>query len=491
MKNSVFPENFYWGGATAANQLEGAYLEGGKGLSISDLLLGGDFKNPRRITTEIENEAFYPSHEAIDHYHRYKEDVELFSEMGFKMYRFSIAWTRIFPTGLEDEPNEEGLKFYDNLIVELKKHNIEPMITISHYEPPIELTRKFNGWESREMVDLYVKYANTIIDRYKDDVKYWLTFNEINILSRDVGMGTYLGGGMYPDDINDFLNTKNIDNSQQRFQALHHQFIASAKVIKYARSLNKDLHMGCMIAYRMIYPLSSHPKDVNFAQEMTNISSFYCGDVQVKGYYPYFAKKFWKDRNIKMKFEDGDEALLKEGTVDYYTFSYYQSSTVTKTDDSAEKQEGNFFNSVKNPFLKASEWSWEVDPLGLRTALNQIYERYEMPLMVVENGLGAVDELIERDGEKTVDDDYRIDYLQSHIQAMGDAIEDGVDLVGYTSWAPIDLVSAGTGEMKKRYGYIYVDKHDDGTGTLDRYKKKSFYWYKKVIETNGRDLENN
>ncbi|NWO01197.1 glycoside hydrolase family 1 protein [Tetragenococcus halophilus] len=491
MNKSIFPGNFLWGGATAANQLEGAYNEDGKGLSISDLLLGGDVDTPRTITTEIEKGKFYPSHEAIDHYHRYKEDVALFAEMGFKVYRFSIAWSRIYPTGLENEPNEEGLRFYDNLIAELKKYNIEPMITISHYESPVELTRKFNGWESRKMIDHYVKFATTLLDRYKDDVKYWLTFNEINILSRDVGVGTYLGGGMYPDDIDDFLNTKNIDNSQQRFQALHHQFVASAKVVNYARSLNKDLHMGCMIAYRMIYPLTSHPKDVKFAQEMTNVSNFYCGDVQVKGYYPYFAKKFWQDRNIKIKFEDGDEDILKSGTVDYYTFSYYQSSTVTATDETAEKQVGNFFNGVKNPYLEASEWGWEIDPLGLRTALNQIYERYELPLMVVENGLGAVDELVERSGEKMVDDDYRIDYLQSHIQAMKEAIEEGVNLVGYTSWGPIDLVSAGTGQMHKRYGYIYVDKHDDGSGDLSRYKKKSFYWYKDVISTNGEDLENN
>ncbi len=484
-----FPDGFYWGGATAANQLEGAYQVGGKGMSISDLLLGGDVNTPWRITTEIEEGAFYPSHEAIDHFHRYKEDIALFAEMGFKLYRFSIAWTRIFPTGLEKVPNEEGLKFYDDLIAELKKYEIEPMVSLSHYESPIEMTKQFNGWESRGMIESYERFAKTVIDRYQDDVKYWLTFNEINILSRDVGVGTYLGGGMYPKDIDDFLNTQNIDNSQQRFQALHHQFVASARVIKYAKSLHKNLQMGCMIAYRMIYPLSSHPEDIRFAQEMTNISNFYCGDVQVKGRYPYFAKKFWQDRGIDLTIEAGDLEVLKEGTVDFYTFSYYQSSTVTKVNDQAEKQTGNFFNGVKNPHLTASEWGWEIDPLGLRIALNQIYERYEIPLMVVENGLGAMDTLIEKNGEYTVEDDYRIDYLRRHIKAMADAIADGVDLIGYTSWGPIDLVSAGTGQMAKRYGFIYVDKHDDGTGSLARYKKKSFYWYKKVIQSNGEGIK--
>ena len=485
MSKQQFPEGFLWGGATAANQLEGAYSVNNKGLSTDDLLLGGSFDTPRKITRIEEEGAFYPSHEAIDHYHRYKEDIKLFAEMGFKVYRFSIAWTRIFPTGLENEPNEEGLKFYDNLIAELKKYNIEPLVTISHYESPIGLTREFNGWESRKMIDQYIKFAKTIINRYHNDVKYWLTFNEINILARS--MGAYLAGGMYVGDSNVFNNTE-VNTDQMRFQALHHQFVASAIVTKYAHELDSSLNMGCMLAYRMIYPLSSNPKDVAYAQKMTQMNNFYCGDVQVKGYYPYFAKRYWDEHNIKLDILPGDNEILKEGTVDFYTFSYYQSTTVTTSKD-AKVSKGNFFNGVQNPYLKKSDWGWEIDPEGLRTALNQIYERYEVPLMVVENGLGAQDKVIEENGVKTVNDDYRIDYLRGHVKAMADAIYDGVDLKGYTSWAPIDLVSASTGEMRKRYGFIYVDKDDLGQGTYNRYRKDSFYWYKKVIESHGQDLD--
>lgn len=481
MSEYKFPKDFLWGGATAANQLEGAYDVGGKGLSTDDLLLGGSVDAPRKITRSLKENAFYPSHEAIDHYHRFKEDIKLFAEMGFKVYRFSIAWTRIYPTGLENEPNEEGLKFYDNLIAELKKYNIEPLVTISHYESPIGLTKEFNGWESRKMIDQYVKFAKTIINRYHNNVKYWLTFNEINILARS--MGVYLAGGMYVGDSNVFNNTE-VNTEQIRFQALHHQFIASAIVTKYAHEFDSTLKMGCMLAYRMLYPLSSNPKDVAYAQRLTQMNNFYCGDVQVKGYYPYFAKRYWDDHNIKLNEFPSDNKILEEGTVDFYTFSYYQSTTVTTSKD-VKVSKGNFFNGVQNPFLKKSDWGWEIDPKGLQTALNQIYDRYEVPLMVVENGLGAQDKLVEENGVKTVNDDYRIDYLQSHVKAMASAIHDGVDLKGYTSWAPIDLVSASTGEMRKRYGYIYVDKHDDGSGTLSRYKKKSFYWYQKLIKNNS------
>ena len=478
----TFPNNFLWGGATAANQLEGAYLEDGKGLATSDLLLGGSYEKSRKTTRKVEEGAFYPSHQAVDHYHRYKEDIGLFAEMGFKVYRFSIAWSRIYPTGLETEPNEAGLKFYDDLIAELKKYDIEPLVTISHYESPIGLTQAFNAWESREMIDCYVRFAETIMRRYKDDVKYWLTFNEINVLTRV--LGTYLAGGMYVGDSNDFLNV-GVENEQERFQALHHQFVASAKTVKLAREILSEFQMGCMIAYRCIYPLTAHPKDIAFAQNITNMNNLYCGDVQVKGEYPYFAKRYWKEHGISLSMEPGDLELLKEGTVDFYTFSYYQSTTVTIVDQSTEKQGGNFFNGVKNPYLKANDWGWEIDPLGLRTTLNQIYSRYQVPLMVVENGFGAVDDLTEVDGVKTVNDDYRISYLRDHIDAMYEAIQDGVDLIGYTSWGPIDLVSAGTGQMKKRYGFIYIDYHDDGSGDFSRFKKKSFDWYKEVISANG------
>lgn len=477
-----FPKDFLWGGATAANQLEGAYDKDGKGLSTMDLLTGGNNDKPRRITHQIEKDAFYPNHMGVDHYHHFKEDISLFAEMGFKTYRFSIAWSRIYPTGLEEAPNEKGLEFYDNLIAELKKYNIEPLVTISHYENPIGLTREFNAWASRKMIKKYVKFAKTIIKRYHKDVKYWLTFNETNMLTKT--LGTYLSGGMYIGDSTIFNNTSS-DSSQLRYQALHHQFLASAEIVDWAHQYDSSLKMGCMMAYRMIYPLTSHPKDVRYAQQMTEINNFYCGDVQVKGKYPYFAQKFWKDNHINLTIEDGDLELLQKGKVDFYTFSYYQSSTVTVTQKNAEKAAGNFFNGVKNPYVKRSDWGWEIDPVGLRIALNQIYERYEIPLMVVENGLGASDNLIEKNGILTVEDDYRISYLHDHIVQMGKAIEDGVNLIGYTPWGCIDLISASTGEMAKRYGFIYVDKNDDGTGTYKRYRKKSFEWYRNIIANNA------
>ena len=482
-----FPNGFLWGGATAANQFEGGFREGGKGLSTSDVLTGGTHTIPRRITPELEEKTYYPSHVAIDFYHRYKEDIALFAEMGFKTFRMSINWTRIFPNGDELEPNEEGLKFYEDVFKELKKYNIEPLVTISHYEFPYGLTKKYDGigWAEREVIDCYLRYCKAIFTRYKDLVKYWLTFNEINILARP--FGAFFGGGMLLDPKGGPINEIQ-DNEEMRFQALHHQFIASAKAVKMGHEINPDFKIGCMIAYEAIYPYTCHPDDVLLAQEKEEISNYFCSDVQVRGEYPYFAARYFKEHNINIKMEDGDLEILKEGTVDYYTFSYYMSGCESANPENIENIGGNMTLGLKNPYLKASDWGWQVDPVGLRTVLNKVYARYNIPLMVVENGFGAVDE-IEADG--SIHDDYRINYLRDHIEQMKEAIEDGVDLIGYTTWGCIDLVSAGTGEMKKRYGFIYVDKNNDGTGTLDRYKKKSFYWYKNVIRTNGEQLWSN
>jgi 6-phospho-beta-glucosidase len=476
-----FPEGFLWGGATAANQFEGGYKEGGKGLSTADVMTGGTHTIPRRITPEIDKEIHYPSHEAIDFYHRYKEDIKLFAEMGFKTFRMSIAWTRIFPNGDDAQPNEEGLKFYDNVFAELEKYNIEPLVTISHYEAPFNLAKKYNGWSDRRVIDFYVKYCETIFNRYKDVVKYWLTFNEINCLT--LPFGTFLAGAIMPQG-NGEITDASLDNAQIRFQALHHQFIASAKAVKLGHEINKDFKIGCMIAYMTNYPLTCNPEDIILAQQKDNLSNFLCSDVQVRGAYPGFAKRYFKENNINIIMEEDDEKILKEGCVDFYTFSYYMSFCVS-ADPNQEKVEGNIALGLKNPYLKASDWGWQIDPKGLRWTLNNIYNRYQIPLMVVENGLGAND-IVEEDG--SINDDYRIDYLREHIKEMREAVADGVNLIGYTPWGCIDLVSASTGEMKKRYGFIYVDKDNEGKGTLDRSRKKSFYWYKKVIETNGAEL---
>ncbi|WP_434640617.1 6-phospho-beta-glucosidase [Thermoanaerobacterium thermosaccharolyticum] len=484
MENLIkkFPEGFLWGGATAANQCEGAYNEGGKGLSTADILTSGSRTTPRRITPVLEEGTYYPSHEAIDFYHRYKEDIKLFAEMGFKVFRMSIAWTRIFPNGDDAEPNEEGLKFYDNVFAELKKYNIEPLVTISHYEAPYNLTKKYNGWADRKVIDFYVKYCETIFKRYKDVVKYWLTFNEINALT--MPFGTFGAGAMMPPEGNRELTNVSLNNDQIRFQALHHQFVASAKAVKLGHEINKNFKIGCMIAYMCTYPLTCKPEDVLLAQQKDNLSNFLCSDVQVRGAYPGFAKRYFKENNINIVMEKDDEKTLKEGCVDFYTFSYYMSNCIS-SDPNQEEIGGNLSMGLKNPYLKASDWGWQIDPKGLRWSLNNIYNRYQIPIMVVENGLGAVD-TAEEDG--SINDDYRIEYLREHIKEMKEAIADGVDLIGYTTWGCIDLVSGTTGEMEKRYGFIYVDKDNEGKGTLKRIPKKSFYWYKKVIETNGEEL---
>lgn len=476
-----FPKDFLWGGATSAIQIEGGYQEGGKGLSTADMVTVGSRKDKRRITRELQENVLYPSHEAIDFYHRFEEDIALFAEMGFKIFRMSISWSRIFPTGEELEPNEEGLRFYDRVIAELKEHGIEPLITLSHYELPYALTEKYNGWASRKLIDLFDRYAATVLERYKDSVKYWITFNEINCLLKPYG--NYMAGGMLLDD-SDLLFNLDSDHKQERIQAMHHQLVASARAVIKARELNPAIRMGCMITYHTPYPYTCHPDDVMMAQDEDLINNLMCSDVQIRGEYSGRALRYLQDHGVQLEVTPEDEELLKKGCVDYYTFSYYTPFTLSKNPPE-ELTSGNMSRGIKNPYLQTSDWGWQIDAQGLRWALNNIYHRYQIPMMIVENGLGAVDQ-VEEDG--TIADDYRIEYLREHVIAMQEAIRDGVDLIGYTPWGCIDLVSVSTGEMAKRYGMIYVDKHDDGTGSLRRLRKKSFHWYKKVIASNGEEL---
>jgi len=479
--NPQFPNNFLWGGATAANQCEGAWREGGKGVSIADLMTGGTKDSPRRLTRKIEPGTYYPSHEAIDFYHHYKEDIALFGEMGFKVFRLSINWTRIFPNGDDEMPNEAGLAFYDQVFDECHKQGIEPLVTLSHFELPYGLVEKYNGFADRRCIDFYAKYARTVFQRYKDKVKYWLTFNEINFATLPMGSLNCLG--ILDDKTTDIHHP--YDDEQRRYQALHHAFLASAKAVKLGHQINPEFKIGCMIAYLTTYPLTCKPEDMLLAQQFNKKMNHFCGDVQVKGEYPYFMKQYFKKQGIHIEFAEGDAQLLREGTVDYFTFSYYMTNCIT-ADETATKGQGNLFGGVKNPHLEASEWGWQIDPIGLRYTLNEIYDRYQIPIMIVENGLGAHDQL-ESDGK--IHDHYRIDYMRQHIFEMEKSIQDGVDLIGYTPWGCIDLVSAGTGEMKKRYGFIYVDKDNNGKGSLQRFKKDSFYWYQKVIKSNGADLD--
>ena len=471
-------KDFLWGGATAANQCEGGYKEGGRGLANVDVAPHGKDRFPvlagKMKMFECDNNHYYPSHEAIDMYHNYKEDIKLFAEMGFKCYRLSIAWTRIFPTGMEETPNEEGLKFYEDLFDECLKYNIEPLVTICHFDVPMYLVEKYGSWRNRKLVDLYVKYCEAIFTRYKDKVKYWLTFNEINMILHL----PFIGAGLY------FEEGEN--EEQIKYQAAHHQLVASALATKLAKEINTEFKIGCMLAAGNTYANTCNPNDVWKSIEKDRENYFFI-DVQSRGEYPQYAIKELERKGIDIIMEKDDKKILKENTVDFISFSYY-SSRLTSADPKVNaKTEGNVFATLKNPYLKASEWGWQIDPLGLRITMNSLYDRYQKPLFIVENGLGAVD-IPDENGY--VEDDYRIDYLREHIKAMIDAVElDGVDLLGYTSWGCIDLISAGTGEMKKRYGFIYVDKDNDGSGTLKRSKKKSFDWYKKVIASNGKDLD--
>ncbi|MDN4620904.1 6-phospho-beta-glucosidase [Paenibacillus sp. PsM32] len=477
---TTFPQGFLWGGAIAANQAEGAYLEDGKGLSIVDLLPTGEkrrsiMKGNVPSLTPLEGE-FYPSHEAIDFYHRYPEDIALLAEMGFKVLRVSIAWARIFPTGEEEAPNEAGLLFYDRLFDELLRYGIQPVVTLAHFDVPVYLIEKYGSWRHRQLITLFEKYAKTVFARYQHKVKYWMTFNEINMLLHL----PFLGAGLVFEEGDDV--------EQIKYQAAHHQLVASALAVKACHEMIPDAQIGCMLAAGSFYPFTCNPEDVYQGMEKDRESYFFI-DVQSRGEYPGYAKRFFRDRGLDIQMEAEDAEILKQHTVDYIGFSYYSSRT-TSTDPEVNQKmtSGNVFGSVANPYLAKSEWGWTIDPLGMRITANQLHDRYQKPLFVVENGLGAHDDM---NADQVIHDDYRIDYLQKHITAMSEAIEDGVPIIGYTCWAPIDIVSASSGEMRKRYGYIYVDRDNEGNGTLQRIKKKSFAWYQKVIQSNGADVENN
>ena len=467
---SVFPENFLWGGAVAANQCEGAYNEDGKGLSVQDVLPRG-LVGPRTQEPTPDNLKL----EGIDFYHRYKEDIRLFAEMGFKVFRTSIAWSRIFPRGDEEEPNEKGLQFYDDLFDECRKYGIEPLVTISHYETPLWLAEQYDGWRDRRLVGFFERYVRTIFNRYKGKVRYWLTFNEINSLIH----APFMSGGI--------ATPKEQLTEQDLYQAMHHELVASAMAVKIGHEIMPEAKIGCMILGITTYPLTPDPSDIIAAMEKDRDTLMFA-DVHARGSYPRYLVNYFEKKGIRIRMEPGDEEMLKH-TVDFISFSYYSSGCVTVHQNEGSDALGNMTGGVKNPYLKASQWGWQIDPQGLRYTLNKLYDRYQLPLFIVENGLGAVDTLVTlENGEKTVEDDYRIDYLRQHLKEAAKAIEDGVELMGYTSWGCIDLVSASTAQMSKRYGYIYVDRNDDGSGTLQRYRKKSFYWYHKVIETNGESL---
>ncbi|MGX6473667.1 6-phospho-beta-glucosidase [Pediococcus pentosaceus] len=474
------PENFLWGGAVAAHQLEGAWQADGKGVSMADVMTAGANKVPRKITDGVVPGENYPNHEGIDFYHHYREDVKMFAELGLKAFRTSIAWTRIFPNGDDAEPNEAGLKFYDDLFDECLKYGIEPVITLAHFEMPYHLVKKYNGFSDRHVIDLYVRFAETCFKRYKDKVKYWMTFNEINnqsMYNNDFLMATNSG-----------LVFKGGENREAAmYQAAHYELVASAKAVNLGHEINPDFQIGCMINFTPFYPLNAAPNNIMLVERLMQ-RRYWFSDVHVNGVYPENVETYLQQKGYRPDITEADREILKAGTVDYVGFSYYNSNTVALPEGrSIDENLAPEDVTVENPYLATSDWDWPIDPVGLRYSLNWLNDRYHLPMFIVENGLGAYD-TVESDG--AIHDPYRVDYLRAHIQEMEKAVElDGVNLMGYTPWGFIDLVSAGTGQMSKRYGFIYVDKDDDGNGTLQRSKKDSFGWYQKVIRTNGEDLD--
>lgn len=461
----TFPDDFLWGGAVAANQVEGAYLEDGKGLSTSDVQPQGVF-GP--VVERVAGDSGIKD-VAIDFYHRYPEDIKLFAEMGFSCLRVSFAWTRIFPNGDEQAPNEAGLAFYDRLFDELAAHDITPLVTLSHYEMPWGLVKQYGGWGSRQTITFFERYARTVFARYGEKVKLWLTFNEINM-----SLHAPMTGVGLPET----------SSKGEVYQAIHHQLVASALAVKACHEIIPDAKIGNMLLGGLMYPLTCRPEDVLEALQENRAWQFF-GDVQCRGAYPGYMLRFFRDSGIQIDITDADRDALKS-TVDFISFSYYMTGCVTTDEELNQQARGNILSMVPNPHLASSEWGWQIDPVGLRTLLNVLWDRYQKPLFIVENGLGAKDK---PDADGVVQDDYRISYLNDHLVQVREAIDDGVEVMGYTSWGPIDLVSASKAELSKRYGFIYVDRDDSGKGTLARSRKKSFYWYKEVIATKGASLK--
>lgn len=471
-------KDFLWGGAIAAHQVEGGYNVGGKGLSTADVMTAGDVNTPREITDGVVDGKFYPNHDGIKFYEYYPEDIRMFGQMGFKCLRTSIAWSRIFPNGDENKPNEEGLKFYDGMFDCMLENGMQPVITLSHFEIPYHLVKEYGGWRNRKLIDFFYNFCKVVLDRYQNKVKYWMTFNEINnqmVVENDIFAFTNSG----------IVFSEGEDRLKIIYQAIHYQFVASALVTEYAHTLNSNIQMGCCVAATPNYPNTPNPDDILLAQAEDR-KLFMFTDVQIRGHYPKYLLNEFKLKGYDLDITDKDLDILSRGCVDYLGFTYYMSNTVSN-DSSVEKlgDENQGVFAVENPYLETTQWGWAIDPKGLRYIMNAYQDRYEKPMFIVENGFGYADTF--ENGE--IHDQNRIEYLKAHIEEMKEAMEqDGCDCIGYTVWGCIDPISFTTGEMKKRYGFIYVDRNNDGTGSYKRYKKDSFYWYKHVIETNGEEL---
>lgn len=484
-----FPDGFLWGGALAANQCEGAWDADGRGPSVADVatykpaLANTEYAAHHAVTLASIAEAmatadvmYFPKRRGIDLYHRWEGDLDLFAELGFTVLRVSIAWSRLYPTGFENEPNPAGVAFYRRLFEGMRARGIQPLVTLSHYEMPLELATRLNGWANREVIALFGRFARTCFTEYGDLVSLWLTFNEIDSIMRH----PFTSGGVIEERCEDGLEAA-------CYRAAHHQFVASAIATRDLRVLAPGAQMGCMLTMLTTYPRTCHPDDVA-ATQAKSLQNHFFADVQVFGEYPPIELAAMARKGLSVPWGAGDDEVLREHTVDFVSFSYYVSVCETADASARTTGAGNIFPGVPNPHLQASAWGWQIDPVGLRIVLNQFWDRWRKPLFIVENGLGAKDELVEVDGVPTVLDDDRISYLNDHLVQVAEALADGVDVMGYTPWGCIDLVSASTAQLSKRYGFVYVDRDDDGSGTLARYRKKSFGWYQEVIASRGASL---
>lgn len=480
-----FPDNFLWGGAISANQTEGACKENGRTLSLIEVLPKNKVDRKKFVMPRLNRQMLeeglssddllkYPKRAGIDFYHRYKEDIALFAEMGFKGFRFSISWSRVFPDVNDEIPNAEGLRFYADVVDTCLSYGIEPLVTILHTDLPIQIATEYDGWSNPKVIGLYMKFVNTLLTHFNGRIKYWVPFNEINM---DILSGTRKMGILHEGESN---------YEQLVYQGLHHEFVASAMVVNLAHKINPENKVGHMIAAFTTYPYSCKPKDMLACMRDDRFKNLFFLDILNFGEYPYYIKDYWKKHNITITVKDSDFEILKGNKADFIGISYYNSIVSADDTGNLEVTAGNVFNTYKNPYLEVSEWGWSIDPTGFRYELHHLYDRYHLPIFVLENGLGCAESL---DENNEIHDDYRIEYLRRHFMEMEQAIEEGVEVIGYTMWGCIDLISAGTSEMSKRYGFIYVDQDDELKGTKDRYKKDSFYWYKKVIASNGQDLD--
>lgn len=466
-----FPKDFLWGSAISSSQSEGAWNHDGRGPSVYDYMPVGKSRYEDFLQHTYQDDTFFPNRKGIDFYHTYKEDIKLLAEMGCKAFRFSVSWSRIYPTGLEEKPNKKGIQFYENMIDELISYHIEPVVTILHYDIPLYLVEHYNGFASREVVDLYVKYAKTLFSYFKNKVKYWITINEINIMRY-----CPLDAGIKDCPDNDL---------QIIFQSAHHQFIASAKAVIALHQMIPKAQVGMMLGYEPAYAKTCHPSDVLLAEKSESELLFF-SDVQMLGYYPKTMQHYFKKNNIHIHMEDNDKQILYQGRCDFLAFSYYSSAVCSHSLSDQEKAtRGNIIYGIDNPYLTKTQWGWTIDAMGLQTSLIRLYQKYHKPLFIVECGIGVKES---KKNDAMIEDDYRIAFFKEHLKQVKEAIDLGIEVMGFLTWSPIDMPSAATGELEKRYGFIYVDADSQGNGSYQRSKKKSFSWYQEIIKTNGFDL---